>query len=304
MMDVRFWGLRGGVPVCNPGSQRYGGNTACVEVRCGDQILILDAGSGLINLGGVLLEEFRDKPFQAHLFLTHTHWDHTMGIPFFAPLYQCAGKLTVYGIAGSEKSILSLFSVRDSAEFLPVPMGKPAAEVEFRPLEEKMQIGRAEVTYYYLNHPGLTIGYRVECDGVSLAYLTDNEPYRRSNLELVKEPEDMSYLARIDREIVQFARKADLIIADAAYNEEESGESYKEGHSSVGDALQVALSAQCRMLVLFHHPPLRTDDQIDRLAEKCRARLTALHSKMQVLTPAEGQWVHLKHAKPSDEIIS
>ncbi len=227
-----------------------------------------------------------------------------MGIPFFAPLFKCPGKLTVYGIAGSEKSILGLFGARDSADYLPVPMGKTVAEIEFKPLEEKMIIGTAEVTYYYLNHPGLTIGYRVDCEGASLAYLTDNEPYRRSNLELVKEPEDLSYLARIDREIVQFARKADLIIADAAYNEEEPGESFKEGHSSVGDALQIALSAQCRTLVLFHHPPLRTDDQIDQLAEKCRTRLSALHSKMRVLTPAESQWVHLSSAKPTDEIIS
>ena len=170
-MDVRFWGMRGGVPVCNSHTQRYGGNTACVEVRCKDQILILDAGSGLINLGAVLLEEFRDRPFYAYLFLTHTHWDHTMGIPFFAPLYKYAGKLTVYGIAGSEKSILGLFGVRDAADYQPVPMGKPIAEIEFRPLEEKMRIGQAEVTYYYLNHPGLTIGYRVELDGISLAYL-------------------------------------------------------------------------------------------------------------------------------------
>ena len=239
-MEVRFWGMRGGVPVSGPGTSRYGGNTACIEVRCGKTLLILDGGSGLINLGKKLMLELDGKELDAQLFLSHVHWDHAMGIPYFLPVFKLPGKLTIFGVAGMEEDLLSIFQGAEAGEYFPVPMGKLTANVSFEELKEETLVGEATVSYYYLNHPGLTVGFRVEHEGKSLVYMTDNEPYRSSNRELVRDDDDDSFLARIDREVVQFARQADLLIADATYSDEEYAHLAGYGHSSVGDALKIA----------------------------------------------------------------
>lgn len=292
-MDVRFWGMRGGAPVCSPDVSRYGGNTACIEVRCGKNLLILDAGSGLIALGQFLMTELQDRPLDANLFISHTHWDHTMGIPFFAPVYRLSGTLTVYGIAGMEEVLKGLFEGAEANEYYPVCYGKPTVDVIFKEMLETTQIGDAEVSYYYLNHPGLTIGFRVECEGKSLVYITDNEPYRVTNKKLVRSDNGDSLLARVDREVVAFARTADLLIADATFSDEEYRDSAGMGHSSVGDAMKVAVAANAKRLVLFHHHPLRTDQQIDMLAQASRERVEKLHSKLEIITPAEGDIIKL-----------
>ena len=292
-MQIRFWGLRGGVPVCHPDSRRYGGNTACIEVQCGSTLIILDGGSGLIGLGQHLMKELGDKPLDARLFLSHTHWDHTMGIPYFIPAFKATGKLTVYGIAGLEEVLMSFFRGAEVGEFFPVAMGKPTVDIHYEELHDVTQAGEAKVSYYYLNHPGLTIGFRVEYDGKSLVYMTDNESYRGTNVDLVKDDQDNSFLARIDREVVQFARSADLLVADATYSDEEYSQLIGAGHSSVSDALRVALSAQARKLVLFHHHPLRSDEQIDVLVGKCRDRIDRLNGKLEVLVPAEGDVIEI-----------
>ena len=293
-MEVRIWGMRGGVPVSSPETSRYGGNTACVEVRCGNTLIILDGGSGLVPLGQSLMQELEGKSFNAHLFLSHMHWDHVMGIPYFLPVYKLPGKLTIYGVAGMDEILLSLFKGADAGEFFPVPLGKPVTDVTFEDLKEETSAGQATISYYYLNHPGLTVGFRVEYDGKSLVYMTDNEPYRSTNKELVRGDEDNSFLARIDREVIQFARNADLLIADASYSDEEYSEQSGSGHSSVGDALKIAMSANARHLILFHHHPLRTDDDIDMLAEKCRQRVEQLKGKLKIITPAEGDLLRIE----------
>ena len=290
-MNVRFWGSRGGAPVSGPGTRRYGGNTACIEVRCGKTLLILDGGSGLINLGQALMQELGGEALEASLFLTHLHWDHTMGIPYFLPVYKLPGKLTIYGVAGMGDNLLSLFQGADAGDYFPVTLGKPTAEIAFQELKEETKVGPATISYYYLNHPGLTIGFRVECEGKSLVYITDNEPYRSTNRELIRGDEDSSFLARIDREVIQFAKSADLLVADATYSDEEYPDAAGSGHSSVGDALKIALSASARKLVLFHHPPLRSDDQIDQLVEKCRKRVDDLKGKLELVTPVEGEQI-------------
>ncbi len=293
MMDIRFWGMRGGAPVCSPDAARYGGNTACIEVRCGSDLLILDGGSGLIPLGQSLMTELQGRELRANLFISHTHWDHTMGIPYFAPAYKMPGTLTIYGIAGMEEVLKGFFSGAEAGEFFPVAYGKPRAEIIYKELMESTHVGEAVVSYYYLNHPGLTIGFRVEYEGKSLVYISDNEPYRVSNRELVRREEDESLLARIDREVVAFSRSADMLIADTTFSDEEYGDLAGIGHSSVGDAMKIAVAANAKRLVLFHHHPLRTDQQIDFLAQACRERAEKLKSKLEILTPCEGDRITL-----------
>ncbi|TKJ41799.1 hypothetical protein CEE37_04315 [candidate division LCP-89 bacterium B3_LCP] len=292
-METRIWGMRGGTPVSGSDCSRYGGNTACIEVRCGTDLLILDGGSGLIPLGQQLTEKLGDRPFIGQMFLTHMHWDHIIGIPYFLPVYRLQGKLVIHGIAGMEETLLSLFQGAGAGEYFPVPMGKVKTEVVFEELSEETRVGDAKISYYYLNHPGLTIGFRIEYGGKSLVYITDNEPYRSSNKELVKDDDDSSFLARIDREVIQFARNADLLIADATFADEEYADLIGAGHSSVGDALRIGLSAAAKNLVLFHHHPLRTDDEIDAMVEKCRQRVEKLKGKLKILTPGEGETIEL-----------
>lgn len=292
-MEVRIWGLRGGTPVSGPETSRYGGNTACIEVCCNRTLLILDGGSGLIPLGQSLMQRLEGKSLEARLFLSHMHWDHVMGIPYFLPVYRMSGKMTVYGIAGLEETLLNLFKGADADEYFPVPLGKPTADVVFEELTEETRVDDAVISYYYLNHPGLTIGFRVEHEGKTLVYMTDNEPYSSTNRELVKRNEDSSFLARIDREVIQFGRNADLLIADAAYTDEEYETVIGRGHSSAGDALKIGMSANAGKLVLFHHHPQRTDDQIDALAESCNQRVVALGGKLQVITPREGETIQI-----------
>jgi ribonuclease BN (tRNA processing enzyme) len=169
-----------------------------------------------------------------------------------------------------------------------VAYGKPTVRIIFKELLETTQVGDATVSYYYLNHPGLTVGFRIEYEGKTLVYVTDNEPYQSSNIELVRDEEDESLLARIDREVVSFSRGADLLIADTTFSDEEYGSLSGMGHSSTGDALKLAMGAGAKRLVLYHHHPLRTDSQIDILADSCRQRIEKLKRKLEILTPAEG----------------
>jgi phosphoribosyl 1,2-cyclic phosphodiesterase len=293
MMDVRIWGMRGGTPVSGPETNRYGGNTACIEICAGKTLVILDGGSGLIPLGQSLMQRLEGKSLDARLFLSHLHWDHVMGIPYFLPVYRMPGKLTVYGVAGLEETLLSLFQGAEAGEYFPVPLGKPSSEVVFEELAVETRVEDAVISYYYLNHPGLTIGFRIDYEGKSIVYMSDNEPYRSSNRELARGDEDNSYLARIDREVIQFARDADLLIADAAYTDEEYEKVAGTGHSSVGDALKIGMSANAGKLVLFHHHPLRTDDQIDALVATCNQRVQQLGGMLQVISPKEGETIQI-----------
>jgi phosphoribosyl 1,2-cyclic phosphodiesterase len=292
-MDIRFWGMRGGVPRSGQDTSRYGGNTACVEVRCGNTLIILDAGSGMVNLGMALMAQPQSQPLDLHLFLSHTHWDHIIGLPYFQPAYRSQGKITVYGVAGMDDLLPGLFRGALAGEFFPVPDGKPSAEVVFHELKEKTVVGEATVSYCYLNHPGLTLGFRLEHEGKSLVYISDNEPYRVTNRDLVKDDEDSRFLSRMDLEVVQFARSADLLIADASFTEEDYTGHSGEGLSSARDALQIGLTGHARQLVLFHYSPFYSDETIDRINEKCRQRLISLRSKLEILQPVEGELVKI-----------
>jgi phosphoribosyl 1,2-cyclic phosphodiesterase len=292
-MDIRFWGMRGGVPRSGHDTSRHGGNTACVEVRCGETLIIFDAGSGLVNLGMALMTQLQDHPLEAHLFLSHTHWDHIIGLPYFQPAYRSSGKITVYGVAGMDDLLPGLFKGALAGEFFPVPDGKTTVEVVFHELKEKTSVGDATVSYCYLNHPGLTLGFRLEHQGKSLVYISDNEPYRVTNRALVKDDDDSRFLSRMDLEVVQFARSADLLIADASFTEEEYASHSGEGLSSARDALQIGLTAQARKLVLYHYSPFYSDDTIDSINEKCRQRVLSLKSKLEILQPVEGDLVQI-----------
>jgi phosphoribosyl 1,2-cyclic phosphodiesterase len=258
------------VPAPGPQTSRYGGNTSCVEVRLADgSTLVLDAGTGLRELGKVLMTEGRSSP--VHLFLSHTHWDHVMGLPFFAPLYDKNNHLLVYPLANEAQERFQR-NIFDDIHF-PVSVNDIPSKVEFaRPEGEVWQVGTAQVRRIQLNHPGGAQGFRIDDGDSSIAYLTDNEIGAARTVVTVDD-------------LARFADGVDLLIHDSQYIPTDMPHKRGFGHSLVEDVLKLGQFAKPGRLVLFHHDPDRTDDAHDQLGTRSRAWLQE-HAKGVDLTVA------------------
>jgi len=218
-MRVRFWGTRGSIATPGPRTLGYGGNTSCVEVQCGEHRLIFDAGTGIRELGLLLMHEAQGAPITVHLFISHTHWDHIQGFPFFLPAYQPSTAIHVYGSPGQGRSLERVLRGQMDADYFPVALGDLSAAIhihEFR--GEAFRVGDAHITAMYLNHPGMNLGYRIRHGGRTVVYATDNEPYRRTLDELGRRAEaGREFGGRLDEEFVRFVAGADLYIGEAQY---------------------------------------------------------------------------------------
>ena len=265
-VTVRFWGTRGSSPAPGPNTVRYGGNTACTEVRVGDHIFIIDCGTGIRELGLSLLKEFGDKPIEGHILIGHTHWDHIQGFPFFAPLYIKRNNFNIYSVRGSSKSLERVFRGQMATDYFPVPLKNLSADIHFVELEGPVNIGPAEVSYHYLNHPGMAIGFKISAFGKTVTYVSDHESYSRLN-------GDSDINRRQDDEIVAFSRDADVLIMEAQYSEEEYEYKKGWGHSTFDDVIARALAANPKQLVIFHHDPTHTDEMMDEYLDYCREKI-------------------------------
>jgi phosphoribosyl 1,2-cyclic phosphodiesterase len=251
-MSVRFWGVRGSIASPGPDSVRYGANTACIELRCGEQLVIFDAGTGLRPLGQALMRE--GKPVDAELFCSHTHLDHICGFPFFAPCYEAGSRIRVWGGHPAAKGdIGAAFRLTMTPPLFPDIMTAFAATIAF----ENFACGDAlqpkpglVVRTGLLNHPGGATGYRVEWNGKAVAYLTDTE-----------HPAD-----GLDPTVLTLAQGADLMIYDANYTSEDYPHHVGWGHSTWQEAVRLADAAKAGRLALFHHDPARSDDALDVIA--------------------------------------
>ena len=177
-MKVTFWGTRGSIPTPGARTSLYGGNTSCVEIRCGRDILIFDAGTGIRELGLALLNEFLGEPLTLHLFLSHTHWDHIQGFPFFVPAYEATTTLHIYGSPGQGRPLEKLLGGQMDQDYFPVGFGDLESSLrihEFRGSD--FQVGDATISAMYLNHPGMCLAYKVTHGGKTVVYATDHEPY-------------------------------------------------------------------------------------------------------------------------------
>jgi phosphoribosyl 1,2-cyclic phosphodiesterase/ActR/RegA family two-component response regulator len=265
---VRFWGTRGSIATPGQATTKYGGNTACTEVRCGDQLLILDAGTGIRVLGASLLSEFQQRPIKGHIFVGHTHWDHIQGFPFFAPAFNPSNEFTIYSLHGAEKPLVNVFRGQMDNDYFPVPLSEMKANLKFCELESDVDLGEIQVSYIFLNHPGLAVGFRISFAGRSLVYLSDHENYGRL-APGGPSPNPM------DLEITRFAENADLLVSEAQYTEEEYEQKKGWGHSTFLDALERAAQAKVKRLAIFHHDPSHEDAFLDRILEFCQ--LTIAH---------------------------
>jgi CheY-like chemotaxis protein len=294
-MRIRFWGTRGSLPKPGPTTLRYGGNTSCVEVRTADgTLVVLDCGTGAHELGQALLRS-EERPIRGHLLITHTHWDHIQGFPFFAPLFVPGNEWDIYAPGGFGQRLAATLAGQMQYTYFPVTLEQLGATIRYHDLGEgTFPVGGLRATAHYLNHPALALGYRLEADGVAIVYATDHEPHARCLPEAASlagtDPGTMP-VHREERRHVEFLAGADLVIHDSQYTAEEYPQKVGWGHTPVEWSLEYAIAAGARRLALFHHDPLRDDDALDRVLEACRRR--AAGSGLDVFAAAEGQVVEL-----------
>ena len=288
-MQVRFWGTRGSIATPGGATLRYGGNTSCVEVRpdSGETILI-DCGTGAHALGKALMDEGRAE--KGHILISHTHWDHIQGLPFFAPLFVAGNEWHIYGPRGLGQSLRDVLAGQMEYAYFPVALNAFAAKVHYHEVVEGgFAIGETRIATQYLNHPALTVGYRLEADGASVVYASDHEPHSPAAGEGHHEKAEGGDAAHID-----FLREADLVIHDAQYTAEEYPSKVGWGHSTIEYAVDMAIAANVRELALYHHDPMRGDDAVDVLLARARARAKAEGSALAVTGAAEGKTIELR----------
>jgi phosphoribosyl 1,2-cyclic phosphodiesterase len=280
-MQITFWGTRGSIPAPGPDTMRYGGNTSCVEVRLHDGTLIVfDAGTGIRPLGKALLAQ--PGPVRLYLFLSHMHWDHIQGLPFFAPAYIEGTELCILGPRGGHASLEQSICDQMRSPYYPIPMHAMAAHIRFVELSEGsiFELPGATVTVGVLNHPGRSLGYRLSAEGHVLVYATDNEPFGTApaSQHLVEPPQ-----------LLHLMQHADILIHDAQYTPEEYPQHLGWGHSTYVDALQVAQQAEVKKLVLYHHDPNHSDVTIDRITAKAQTWIKRRRLPLSCHTAAEGK---------------
>ena len=249
--SICFWGVRGSVACPGPETVRYGGNTACIEMRVGGERLIFDGGTGLRNLGQQMLPEM---PVRANMFFTHSHWDHIQGFPFFVPAFVPGNKFKIHGaIAPNGSTIEQRLNDQMLHPNFPVPLQIMGAELEFCDIEvgEVVKFGEVEITNALLNHPGEAIGYRVSYRGHSAAYISDTEHFSDG----------------LDENVLRLAKDADVMIYDCTYTDseyhDENASKVGWGHSTWQEAVKLAKAANVKQLLIFHHDPTHTDAFMD-----------------------------------------
>jgi phosphoribosyl 1,2-cyclic phosphodiesterase len=267
-LRVRFWGVRGSIACPGPETVRYGGNTSCIEIRCGGRLLGFDGGTGLRALGNELLKQ--GKRVEVDLFYSHTHLDHIVGLPFFAPCYDAKSRIHIWaGHLTAPLGIEAVLNKMMAPPLFPIPIDIFAARIkftDFAPGEVLKPHPGIRLRTAVLNHPNGATGYRLEYDGKSVAYITDTEHH----------PDEL------DRKILDLVDGADVMIYDATYTDAEYPAHKNWGHSTWQEGVRLADAARVRTLVLFHHDPGHDDDAMDKIAAEAR------HARPGTIVAQEG----------------
>ena len=266
-MFVTFWGTRGSLPTPGNRTQKYGGNTPCVTVRYDDTLIIIDAGTGIRDFGLDLLQQNNDwnSDRSLHLLLSHTHWDHIQGLPFFAPAYTDNVKLTIYGSPHKGTFLESILQGQMDVNYFPVEMNAFAADISITEIsEEKIQIGALTIDWQeQIFHPGGSVRFRFHAGGKKMVYASDVELNKIFCSE--KQSRESKMMAS---EYNDFIHGADLLIADAQYTEEEYFSKVGWGHTTIPLILDIAHKQNVRQLALFHHEPQHSDSMLDKLSSE------------------------------------
>ncbi len=275
-MHIRIWGTRGSYPVARAEMLRYGGNTTCVEVRVGETCIILDAGSGIRLLGEALINGIVPPAAHFHLLISHTHWDHILGFPFFAPIYHAHTRLTVYGLQRTRSSLRMTIDNALRVPLLPTGLESISAHIDFREITDDTCFDLGPdvlVTTARANHPYRALGYRIESPEGILTFVPDTGPFHTilfdeefivwKGVPPVLSAREQTTLAHMQQAMIALARNADWLIYDAQFTTSQYVQSPHWGHSTPAQALEIGHAAGVHELLLFHHDPHRTDTELD-----------------------------------------
>jgi len=279
-MIIRCWGARGSIPVSGSQYLNYGGNTTCLEIRTkNDEILIVDAGSGIRELGNVLLAENR---YEYIILMTHAHWDHIMGFPFFKPIYTQKAKIDIWGCPFAQTSLKEMLSRIMAPPNFPVNFDEIHARMTYQDTcSDSYSFGSMTITPVALSHPNQGSGYKFEEDGKCFVFLTDNElGFRHAG--------GLDY-----QDYLQFTRGADLLIHDAEYDDAEYKKTRGWGHSLYKDALRLALEAEVKKLGLFHHNQERIDAGVEAIVNECHQEITRRGKNLECFAVRQGMELSL-----------
>lgn len=284
---ITFWGTRGSVSTPGRITEKYGGNTPCVTLCHKDTTVILDAGTGIRNLGIELVQgtDTQANPLSLHLFLSHTHWDHIQGLPFFQPAYLKNTHLTIYGSHKKERFLASVLKGQMDYDYFPVAMSSLTADISIEEIsEEVIQLGPIRIDWQeQVYHPGSSVRYRAHVNGKSIVYATDIELDQL--FYGTDKDENREFLCR---EYLGFIQNADLLIADGMYTEDEYPHKMGWGHSSIPVLIEVASRARVKQLAVFHHDPQHSDTFLDDLWVKNRSKYRLEGHRMVVFWAREG----------------
>jgi phosphoribosyl 1,2-cyclic phosphodiesterase len=275
-MKIRFWGVRGSIPSPGPQTVRYGGNTTCIEVRSdAGELIILDAGTGIFPLAQTLLKEL---PVRANVFITHTHWDHIHGLPFFIPFFIPGNSVRIHGAYDviSSQGIEQIMNVQMQYSYFPIREAELKARIEYQTLEigEAVQIGDATITNTLLNHPVIDFGYRVDCNGKSMFFTGDHEPW----FNIYDEGDEgyaefQALIEEKQRHMDDTIRGVDVLIMDCSYTAAEYPSKKGWGHSTFDYAMELARRTGVKKLVCTHHEPTRSDDELEQVFTEAKERV-------------------------------
>jgi len=285
---VKFWGTRGSIPTPGARTRRYGGNTSCVEVRTEDAIFICDGGTGLRELGIDLSRRYPSQPLTLHMFFSHPHWDHIQGFPFFAPVYAPTNTIYVYGASKGDHSIADLLSGQMQSSYFPVDFKDLSGKIIAAELDGgSATVHDVRVTAFRQQHPGGSLGFIFEHDARKVVYSTDNELDK-----MLPDPDavlrDPWALRKLPDEMVEAARGADLLIADAQYTDGEYAPKVGWGHPRASTVVDWAVAAGVKHVALYHHDPMHADRDVEAKVDSCNERAKRHGAKLTVFAAREG----------------
>jgi phosphoribosyl 1,2-cyclic phosphodiesterase/CheY-like chemotaxis protein len=283
---VKFWGVRGSIPTPGQSTVFFGGNTACVEVRADGEVIILDAGSGIRPLGEALAAEFAGQPIEINVLVTHTHWDHIQGFPFFLPAYDSRNRVHIRGYEGARDGLAATLAGQMESPYFPIALKQMPGNIVIEELKEMMfSVGSVRAEACFSNHPGVCVGYKLFTAGGILVYLPDNESFREHNFEV----QGGALPRNLEKNLTEFIQDVDVLIIDAQYSAQEYKSHIGWGHGCVDDVVRFAIEARVKRLFLFHHDPGHDDRYISNMLMHARDLVLQAGATMRVEAAREGE---------------